>query len=157
MEMAMMPHQSNHHTDEPTPRSAELFYKAVCYSCRYVGMDPELTRCPLCGFAIILEPGTVPEAEQAPDVSAIFDRVSVRVGAPPLPGVDGTPRKAQLLAEARRRRHESERLRAATPRPITEGSGTSVSPSRARRLLVPLVLFGAGALGLLAACVNATL
>lgn len=152
-----MPNQSLHHTHEPIPRSPELFYKAVCYSCRYVGMDAALTRCPLCGFAIILEPGQVPEAEAAPDVSAIFDRVSVSVGAPPLPGVDGTPRKAQLLAEARRRRLESERLKAVAPRPVTEGSGTSVSPSGARRLLVPLVLLAAGALGLLAACVNASM
>jgi len=37
-------------------------------------------------------------------VEQIFDRMSVRVGAPPLPGVDGRPRKAQILAEARRRR-----------------------------------------------------
>lgn len=151
-----MPQQTNHQPHD-TEHRTEMFYKAVCYSCRYVGMEPALTRCPLCGFAIILEPGQVPEADQAPDVSAIFDRVSVSVGAPPLPGVDGTPRKAQLMAEARRRRLRSERGQVAVPRAITEGSGTSVASTRARRMLVPLVLFGASALGLLAACVNATL
>jgi hypothetical protein len=42
--------------------------------------------------------------ENGPKVREIFDRTSVSVNAPPLPGVDGQPRKAQLLAEARRKR-----------------------------------------------------
>ena len=78
----------------------ESSYKAVCYKCHYVGLGA-LTRCPLCSFPIILETGAV---DDQPDVEDLFDRVSVSVGAPPLPGVDGRPRKAQLLAEARKRR-----------------------------------------------------
>jgi len=80
----------------------ESSYKAVCYKCHYVGLGA-LKTCPLCDFPIILETGHVDDEQ--PEVEELFDRVSVNVGAPPLPGVDGTPRKAQLLAEARKRRH----------------------------------------------------
>jgi hypothetical protein len=79
-----------------------VFYNAVCYRCHYVGMEPDITRCPLCQFAIILEPAE--KAEQEVGVEEIFDRASVRLGAPPLPGLDPGKRKAQLLAEARRKR-----------------------------------------------------
>lgn len=79
----------------------ESSYKAVCYKCHYVGLGA-LKKCPLCNFPIILETGEVSEQIE---VEELFDRTSVNVGAPPLPGVDGTPRKAQLLAEARKRRH----------------------------------------------------
>ncbi len=82
-------------------------YKAVCYKCSYVGDPGAATRCPLCNFPFILEAGAVPQV--APVLEVIFDRSSVRIGAPPLPGVDTEPRKAQLLAEARKRRVEVRR------------------------------------------------
>jgi hypothetical protein len=77
-------------------------YRTVCYRCRYLGPDTGGNKCPVCGFPLIRKVGEIPAAGLG--VEQIFDRVSVRVGAPPLPGVDGGPRKAQLLAEARRRR-----------------------------------------------------
>lgn len=76
-------------------------YKAVCYKCHYVGLG-QLNRCPLCNFPIILETGKVDDDTEVED---LFDRVSVNVGAPPLPGIDGRPRKAQLMAEARKKRY----------------------------------------------------
>jgi len=82
-------------------------YKAVCYKCSYVGDPGSATRCPVCDFPFILEAGATPEV--APVLEVIFDRTSVRLGAPPLPGVDATPRKAQLLMEARKRRVQSQR------------------------------------------------
>ncbi len=93
-------------------------YKAVCYKCSYVGVAGDAARCPVCQFPFIREAGAAPEV--APNLEGIFDRVSVRIGAPPLPGVDTGPRKAQLMAEARRRRieqrRETLRVRAETER-----------------------------------------
>ncbi len=82
-------------------------YKAVCYKCSYVGDPRGATRCPICQFPFILEAGDPPEL--APELQQIFDRSSVRVGAPPLPGVDAGPRKAVLLMAARKRRVERKR------------------------------------------------
>ena len=88
-------------------------YKTVCYRCRYVGVDSAGTRCPDCGFPLIMKKGVV--GEDGPKVREIFDRTSVSVNAPPLPGVDGRPHKAQLLAEARRRRQAAALQPAAPP------------------------------------------
>jgi hypothetical protein len=85
--------------------------KAICYKCSYVGMGIAVARCPTCAFPLIFQ---AQEDGFAPDIERLFDRSSVRMGAPPLPGVDASPRKAQLLMEARRRRVE--RRRAASER-----------------------------------------
>ncbi|RMH42814.1 MAG: hypothetical protein D6689_07065 [Deltaproteobacteria bacterium] len=77
-------------------------FKAVCYKCSYVGRAGQATHCPICRFPLIVEAGAPPEV--APMIEHIFDRASVHLGAPPLPGVDDGPRKAVLLMEARRRR-----------------------------------------------------
>ena len=79
----------------------ESSYKAVCYKCHYVGDGAQKT-CPLCNFPIILETNEL--TDDQPEVVEIFDRLSVNVGAPPLPGVDGRPRKFQLMEEERKRR-----------------------------------------------------
>ena len=91
--------------------------KAVCYRCRYIGHDDGHHRCPKCEFPLIVEHGCV--GDDRPAVREIFDRTSVSINAPPLPGVDGRPRKAQLLAEARRDRRRLTRLQAAA-RPEAE-------------------------------------
>jgi ribosomal protein L37E len=90
--------------ESPPDREA---FTAVCYRCRSGGHRPEATRCPQCGFPLIVKRREL--AEDGLRVRDIFDRTSVSVNAPPLPGVDGAPRKAQLLAEARRRRREAAR------------------------------------------------
>lgn len=77
-------------------------YRAVCYRCHYKGAAAAGNKCPKCGFPLIHKTGRQETVGRG--VEEIFDRVSVRVGAPPLPGVDGRPRKAQVLAEERRRR-----------------------------------------------------
>ena len=82
-------------------------YKAVCFKCSYVGDPAGAIACPICQFPFILEAGDPPEV--APQLERIFDRSSVRVGAPPLPGVDAGPRKAELLMAARRRRISRQR------------------------------------------------
>jgi hypothetical protein len=86
-----------------TVTSGTGHFKAVCHKCQYVGFEPNHNRCAYCGFPIILEPH---ESAQVA-LREIFDRSSVELGvnikAPPLPGVDPQKRKAQLLAEARRR------------------------------------------------------
>lgn len=81
--------------------------RAVCYQCSSVTVEPSVTRCPTCGFLLIAEVGAIPEV--APPIEHIFHRTSVSVGAPPLPGVDAGPRKAQLLMEARKKRIERRR------------------------------------------------
>jgi hypothetical protein len=128
--------------------SSGSFYSAVCYRCGYVGMEASACRCPLCAFPLILEPGQV--ADRAPAIEEIFDRVSVSVGAPPLPGVDGRPRKAQLLAEARRRRRQTT---GAPARPETAAEAPA-PPRRLRSVFaVGIALASAAVAGLLAACV----
>jgi hypothetical protein len=77
-------------------------YRTVCYRCQYKALEATGNKCPNCGFPLIYKAGRQQTVGRS--VEQIFDRVSVRVGAPPLPGVDGRPRKAQMLAEARRRR-----------------------------------------------------
>jgi hypothetical protein len=98
-----------------TVTSGTGHFKAVCHKCHYVGFEPNHNRCAYCGFPIILEPH---ESAQVA-LREIFDRSSVELGvnikAPPLPGVDPQKRKAQLLAEARRRlRGQSQRMAAAS-------------------------------------------
>jgi len=98
-----------------------LAYKAVCYKCSYVGLGADADRCPVCEFPFILEAGPSPEV--APDIAVIFDRASVRIGAPPLPGVDAGPRKAQLLMESRKRRLEQKRRTTSQPAVAPPGRG----------------------------------
>ncbi|HTM19248.1 MAG TPA: hypothetical protein VL172_02035, partial [Kofleriaceae bacterium] len=129
---------------------------AVCYRCQYRGQEAAGNRCPTCSFPLIIETRLVPGGPRR--VRDILDRSTVSVSGPPLPGVDGRPRKAQLLAEARRRRISE--LRVATPVPPTEaaparfptgtGSGTAVAPRRPV-WAIGLALLGAVAAGVLAA------
>lgn len=56
--------------------------------------------CPVCSFPLI--DGTISGLH----VIDVLHRESVSVGGPPLPGVDTEPREAELLAKARRERHE---------------------------------------------------
>jgi hypothetical protein len=108
MTMSALAYQLDDDADEVSAR-----YKSVCYRCRYVGLPGSATRCPLCEFPLILVAATASEEDET-SVERILDRADVNAGAPPLPGVDGTPRKAQLLAEARKQRRSAE-VRAATP------------------------------------------
>jgi len=130
----------------------QLTHLGVCYRCQYVGQEAVAgNRCPTCGFPLIQETRLIPGGARR--VRDILDRSSVSVNAPPLPGVDGRPRKAQLLAEARRRRISE--LRTATPLrphrfPTGTGSGTAVEPS-SRGWAVALALLGAVVAGALAA------
>lgn len=98
------------HAQTPTKRISDsgVFYNAVCYRCHYVGMEPDITRCPMCEFPIILEPAE--KADRDLEIEQIFARASVRLGAPPLPGLDPGKRKAQLLAEARTKRRTDKML-----------------------------------------------
>lgn len=97
-------------------------FKAVCHKCHYEGFEPNNSRCGMCGFPMILEPYSSARIE----LREIFDRSSVELGvgvkAPPLPGVDPQKRKAQLLAEARRRL----RTQSPSPRP------SAAAPERPR-------------------------
>lgn len=87
-------------------------FKAVCYRCAYEG--PGLaSRCPACQFPMILEAEGTPPGRPIDDILA---RVSIGAGAPPLPGVHAEKRKAQLLAEARQERRDSDRRENALPR-----------------------------------------
>jgi len=100
---------------------------AVCYRCQYVGQEAAGNRCPSCGFPVIKETRLVPAGPRR--VRDILDRSSISLGAPPLPGVDRGPRKAQLLAEARRRRlSEVRQATPATPVRFPTGTGTAVEP-----------------------------
>lgn len=128
------------------PIVEETSYKAVCYKCHYVGLG-QLARCPLCNFPIILESGQVDDDTEVED---IFDRVSVNVGAPPLPGVDGRPRKAQLLAEARKKRYLENLEKQAEAKP--KRRATTVSDiARLPKVQVTFAFVSAFLVGLLGA------
>ncbi len=136
---------------EPTTTNESALLQAVCYRCRYVGLAAGTSKCPLCTFPLILE---AVEVDDTPDVEQIFERQAVNVGAPPLPGVDGTPREAQLRAEARRKRISESRpaITLPPPRKIERcGTGTAVPPPRFLRARVAMALAGAVVAGLVAA------
>jgi hypothetical protein len=125
-------------------------YKAVCYRCSYESTDARERRCPVCAFPFILEAETTPPGGRR--LEEVLHRSSIRVGAPPLPGVDDAKRKAQLLAEHRQRRITERRARA---RAITAGrAGGTTLPRVARRagkLTFALLCVSAVAAGALAA------
>lgn len=129
-------------------------HQVVCYRCQYVGMEASSTRCPLCAFPLIVE--ALGDAVER-CVGEIFARASVNDGAPPLPGVDASPRKAQLLAEARKQRIAEQRERS-RQRPVTSpratsrcGTGTSIAGTQSSRFGVVFALGGALVAGLVAA------
>lgn len=77
---------------------------AVCYRCSYQAHAGG--SCPECSFPMIVQSGlSSPEIR----LGDVLKRESLRIGAPPLPGVDAGPRKAQLLAEARKRIRDRDR------------------------------------------------
>lgn len=73
---------------------------AVCYQCSFTCNEGRST-CPDCSFPLIMQSDLSPPGGIR--VSDVLRRESLRLGAPPLPGVDAEPRKAQLLMEARKR------------------------------------------------------
>jgi hypothetical protein len=82
-------------------------YKAVCYRCSYEAVGADDQRCPVCAFPVILEADSTPPGGRR--LEEILKRAQVRAGtAPLLPGVDAAKRKAQLLAESRKRRRTAE-------------------------------------------------
>lgn len=73
---------------------------AVCYQCSTRSSDCA-SNCPQCNFPLITQSELSPLGGIR--IGDVLRRESLRIGAPPLPGVHSTPRKAQLLAEARKR------------------------------------------------------
>lgn len=124
-------------------QSSQEHLKAVCYKCSYVGRA-DGSCCPECSFPLIFEPEKTPAGGTR--LEDIFARTSVHIGAPPLPGVDAEPRKAQLLAEARKRR--------ATRRATTPSPAAQAKKSRRHALKVALVCLSAVAAGVAAAVVH---
>jgi hypothetical protein len=121
-------------------------YKAVCYRCSYEGRVSD-NRCPVCQFAMILEPeGTPPGGRR---LEEIYGRRSVTDGAPPLPGVHAEKRKAQIMAEARRERIETQRRARMEPPPdVPRRASESMSAVRIPRFrpgVVKMTLFCASA------------
>lgn len=133
-------------------------FKAVCYRCSYEGPGRD-NRCPVCQFPMILEPESTPPGGRS--IEDIFARASLRDGAPPLPGVHVEKRKAQMLAEARRERLESQRQgKLDFPLPVADGAASlslsSVKIPRFRYSALKWFLFCASALaaGALAAALQ---
>lgn len=120
--------------------------RVVCYRCQYKATEAAGNRCPNCGFPLIHKAGRHETVGRS--VEQIFDRVSVRVGAPPLPGVDGKPRRAQMLADLRRRKRR-EHFAAARALEIER---TEVS-RRYRAAKVSLAFVSAFVAGLVAAVI----
>jgi hypothetical protein len=82
---------------------------AVCYQCSFTGVEAAAA-CPDCDFPLIMQSDLSPPGGIR--VSDVLQRESLRLGAPPLPGVHAEPRKAQLLQEARKRIRDTRRLAA---------------------------------------------
>jgi len=113
---------------------ARVRHRAVCYRCHYKSMGASENKCPSCGFPLIHK--SERQETVGMGVEEIFERASVRVGAPPLPGIDGRKRKAQLLAEARRARR-SEHFAAA--RVLEQEQASVTSRYRAAKVTVAFV------------------
>lgn len=75
----------------------------VCFSCSYQSSARGGSVCPRCSFPLITRSDMSPSGGLR--LSDVLHRESIRIGAPPLPGVHAEKRKAQALAEARRARH----------------------------------------------------
>lgn len=128
-------------------------FKATCYSCHYESLGALGTRCPECRFPLI----AVPIAAEACEISDVLSRESISIGAPPLPGVDGTPRKAQLLAESRRRRRQTDTLRKVEESRKLRRAETDreiARIDRRRHAVVTFALASAAAIGALMAYVS---
>lgn len=129
-------------------------FKTVCYRCSYEGQDTTRTRCPECQFPLILESEDTPPAGHR--VEEIFARRSLDEGAPPLPGVHREPRKAQILAEARRRRIEDLRAEEQKAAVLRAADIQALYPARRfHRLKVALLCVSAVAAGVVAAVIHA--
>lgn len=111
---------------------------SVCYRCEYTSLDATLTRCPLCGFAIILEAGGVslfggrvsaadtPASESG--VVSLFggDEATgpvAKVLRLPLPGLDAESVREQRRAMDRTRRRIRRQSSAGGTSLLAEQSG----------------------------------
>jgi hypothetical protein len=92
---------------------------AVCYQCSFTS-DEGGSTCPDCNFPLIMQSELSPPGGFR--IRDVLRRDSLRIGAPPLPGVDAAPRKAQLLSEARKRLRDAARsaARAQTEPAVSE-------------------------------------
>ncbi len=113
----------SHHTPASFVRSGI----AVCYQCSF-SSDEGGSSCPECSFPLIMQSELSPPGGIR--VSDVLQRESLRRGAPPLPGVHAEPRKAQLLAEARKRIRDTARLTAQAQ----VGDAQTAAPSKQRSL-----------------------
>ncbi|HTE51674.1 MAG TPA: hypothetical protein VK698_12560 [Kofleriaceae bacterium] len=103
---------------------------------------------------MILEPEGTPPGRL---VEEIFARVSVGDGAPPLPGVHAEKRKAQLMAEARRARRDSDRpdrLPLPLPAPELDFASIKIPRFRTSPIVVALFCLSAVAAGVVAAALQ---
>ncbi len=91
------------------PAAFERSGIAVCYQCSFT-TDEGRSSCPECSFPLIVQSELSPPGGF--QIRDVLQRESLRMGAPPLPGVHSVPRKAQLLAEARKRIRQTARLSA---------------------------------------------
>lgn len=130
-------------------------YLAVCFKCSYCTYERESV-CPECSFPLILQAEATPPGGF--DLQEILHRSSLRVGAPPLPGVDAEPRQAQKLAEMRRRRRqEKDQAEVAEAPPASEEFEAKAAPTKRSAARFALVCFSAVAAGVLAAVLNSGL
>lgn len=93
------------HINQVSPTASSVGI-AICYQCSYRSSDSG-SNCPDCSFPLIMQSELSPPGGFR--IEDVLKRESLRLGAPPLPGVDATPRKAQLLAEARKRIRDTAR------------------------------------------------
>lgn len=112
-----------HHESSPFFRTGV----AVCYQCSFTCAEGGSV-CPECEFPLIMQSDLSPPGGIG--ISDVLRRESLRLGAPPLPGVHAVPRKAQLLQEARKRIRDTARLAAqaqAEEEKVTAGKGRRAS------------------------------
>lgn len=96
----------------PLITSGTGLYKAVCHKCQYVGFEPNSTKCPTCGFPLLLEP----YGSDGLTLRDIFDRSTIEIkgcNQPSiLPGVNRSARQRKEMLERAQKRlsnvHESQ-------------------------------------------------
>jgi hypothetical protein len=115
---------------------------AICFHCRYMGVGLRGSRCPQCGYPLIMNMGaTALGATDLQQLQHMFERAPARPA--PLPGVSPEPRQAQLLIEKRRARWRV----VAEEKAQREAEAEKAAEARRRRRKLATSFFAASALG----------
>jgi hypothetical protein len=100
--------------------------KAICFNCHFVGVSVAASRCPGCGYPLIVS--TAPARLETAELERVFERSDHRSPAAPLPGVVFRAPRPFLRRPTTRR-----------PGPAAGGGTTVLAPKPRRRFVGEVV------------------